>query len=45
MDKNYQIADIPSECLSEINELQEKLKVQTDEDIILVAYQKTLEDH
>lgn len=38
MDHDYQIADISPDCVTEINELQEKLKQQTEEDIILVAY-------
>ncbi|WP_275061401.1 hypothetical protein [Diplocloster modestus] len=38
MDDNYRIADLTSECVAEINDLQEKLKEQTKEDIVLVAY-------
>ena len=38
MDDNYRIADLTSEYVAEINELQEKLKEQTKEDIVLVAY-------
>lgn len=38
MDNEYKIAEISSDCVNEINELQEKLKQQTNEDIILVAY-------
>lgn len=43
MDKGYKIASITSDCISEINELQEKLKEQTNKDIILVAYQQVQE--
>lgn len=38
MDNDYQVADIPSDCVEEINQLQDKLKQQTNEDIVLVAY-------
>ncbi|WP_346906145.1 hypothetical protein [Faecalicatena orotica] len=39
MEQNYQIADITNESITEINELQEKLKQETKEDIVLIAYQ------
>lgn len=39
LDKNYHIADIPDTCIAEINELQEKLKEEINENIVLVAYQ------
>lgn len=44
MDNNYKIADISPACISEINALQDKLREQTKEDIILVAYETAQED-
>ena len=38
MEHEYEIAHISSDCIKEINELQEKLKQQTEEDIVLIAY-------
>lgn len=38
MEQEYEIAHISSGCIKEINELQEKLKQQTEEDIVLIAY-------
>lgn len=38
MYKNYQIAEIPAACVSEINKLQDHIKNQTEEEIVLVAY-------
>ena len=38
VEKEYQIADISSDCIKEINELQEKLRLQTEKDIVLIAY-------
>lgn len=38
MEQEYEIAHISSDCIKEINELQEKLKQRTEEDIVLIAY-------
>lgn len=38
MEHEYEIAHISSDCIKEINELQEKLKQQTEGDIVLIAY-------
>lgn len=44
MNNNYEIADIPESCVSEINALQEKLKQNTNRDIVLIAYQSSKAD-
>ncbi|MBA4700226.1 MAG: hypothetical protein H2212_12395 [Ruminococcus sp.] len=44
MDNKYEIADIPESCVSEINALQERLKQDTNQDIVLIAYQSSKAD-
>lgn len=44
MDNKYEIADIPESCVSEINALQERLKQDTNRDIVLIAYQSSKAD-
>lgn len=38
MNNDYQIADITSDCVDEVNQLQDKLTQQMNEDIVLVAF-------
>lgn len=44
MENDYKIAEISPACVSEINALQDKIREQTNEDIILVAYETAKED-
>ena len=38
MENDYQVASISEDCVSEINELQNRLNKETDKDIVLIAY-------
>lgn len=44
MENDYQVASISEDCVSEINELQNKLNKETDKDIVLIAYQSKTDD-
>lgn len=44
MENDFQVASISEDCVSEINELQNKLNKETDKDIVLIAYQSKTDD-
>ena len=44
MENDYQVASISEDCVSEINELQNRLNKETDKYIVLIAYQSKADD-
>lgn len=38
MDRNFKVADLSEEKISEINEFQRKLRSETNQNIVLIAY-------
>ena len=44
MENDYQVASISVDCVTEINELQNRLNKETDKDIVLIAYQSKADD-
>lgn len=45
MDKEYKVANISTEALEKINELQQTLKDQLGKDIVLIAYTKDAKEN
>ena len=44
VENDYQVASISEDCVSEINELQNKLNKENDKDIVLIAYQSKADE-
>lgn len=42
MDRGFKVADLSAEKVAEINEFQKKLRTETNQNIVLIAYEPSV---